>query len=78
MQCVICHGTEIESKHVDEEILIEHDVVFIPVEVPVCKTCGERYYDRETKRYLEEVSETIKNGSAHLRDVGRVSVLAAQ
>ena len=40
MQCVICHGSEIETKKVNEEVRIENDVVFIPVEVLVCKTCG--------------------------------------
>lgn len=77
MQCVICHGAEIETKNVNEEVLIENDVVFIPVEVLVCKTCGERYYDRKTKRYLEVVTEEIKKGSVPLHNVGKVSMLAA-
>jgi YgiT-type zinc finger domain-containing protein len=77
MQCVICHGTEIETRHVDEEVLVERDVVFIPVDVLVCRSCGERYYDRKTKQYLEVVTEKVKNGTAQLRDVGRVSVFAA-
>ena len=77
MNCVICHGAEIERKKVNEEIRNNNDVVLIPVEVPVCKTCGERYYDRKTKRYLEEMTNKIKKGSAHLNDVGKVSMLAA-
>jgi YgiT-type zinc finger domain-containing protein len=77
MQCVICHGMEIETKQVNEEVQIEHDVVFIPVELLVCKTCGERYYDRNTKRYLEKVTEEVRNGSVPLRNVGIVRVLAA-
>jgi YgiT-type zinc finger domain-containing protein len=77
MQCVICHGTDIGKKQVNEEVQIAQDVVFIPVEVLVCKNCGERYYDRKTKRYLEDVTEKVKKGSVPLRDVGKVSVLAA-
>ncbi|MBN1576768.1 MAG: YgiT-type zinc finger protein [Chitinispirillaceae bacterium] len=77
MKCVICHGAEIERKKVNEEVQIGHDVVFISVDVLACKNCGERYYDRKTKRYLEEITEEVKKGSVPLRDVGKVSVLAA-
>jgi YgiT-type zinc finger domain-containing protein len=77
MQCVICHGSQIETKKINEEVQVENDVVFIPVEVMVCKTCGERYYDRKTKRYLEETTQEIRKGSAHLHEIGKVSMLAA-
>ena len=57
MKCVVCHGNEIESMDVKEEIVIDDDIVYIPIKVPVCKTCGERYYDRRTIRFLEEIKE---------------------
>jgi hypothetical protein len=32
---------------------------------------------RKTKQYLEDVTEKVKKGSAPLRDIEKVSVLAA-
>lgn len=58
MKCVICKGTNIEKKLVNEEVRVGTDVVLVPVEVMVCKSCGERYYDRRTMRYLEEIEST--------------------
>jgi len=31
-----------------EEVKIENNIIFVPVRIPICKTCGERYYDRQT------------------------------
>lgn len=72
MICVICHGDEIEVREVEEEIRIDSDIVHVPIQVPVCQTCGERYYDRQTMRYLEEVEQKLEEGGTELSQVGRV------
>ena len=77
MKCVICHGTEIEKKKVNEEYIIENDIVYIPINVLVCKTCGERYYDRNTKRYLEDTVDKLKEKNIELKEIGKVKILAA-
>jgi YgiT-type zinc finger domain-containing protein len=77
MKCVICHGTEIEKKKVNEEYTVKKDVVYIPVEIPVCKTCGERYYDRKTVKYLEDIENKLERKKVHLKEIGKVKILAA-
>lgn len=72
MKCIVCHGQEIQVQEVREEIQLGDDVVYVPVEIAVCQTCGERYYDRQTMRYLEEVEEELKAGNGKLSEVGRV------
>lgn len=57
---------------VKEEFVVGNDVVFIPIKVPVCKTCGERYYDRQTMRLLEEIEEKLGNTQVDLKEVGKV------
>ena len=37
-------------------------------------TCGERYYDRRTIRYLEDVEQSLKEGKAQLQEVGKVLI----
>jgi len=71
MKCVICHGDQIQATDVDEEIAIDGDIVRVPIRIPVCGTCGERYYDRRTVRYLEEVERRVAD-SKDLRSVGDV------
>lgn len=72
MTCVICHGDDVEVRKVDEEIPINSDIVYVSVTVPVCQTCGERYYDRQTIQYLEKVERKLKKGKTELSQVGRV------
>ena len=74
MKCIICHGEAIEVAKVKEEIPLKDDIVFVPVTVSVCRTCGERYYDRKTMRYLEEVARKLETERHKLREVGRVLV----
>ena len=66
MTCIICHGENIQVTTVQEELKIGLDVVYVPIQIPVCRTCGERYYDRRTVRFLEEVSQKLKEGKARL------------
>jgi len=74
MKCVICHGEDIQAKDVHEELTVGNDVVYVPVSVWVCQTCGERYYNRRAMRFLEEVEQKLKEGAAELREVGKVLI----
>ncbi|MDT8368142.1 MAG: YgiT-type zinc finger protein [Longimicrobiales bacterium] len=72
MICIICHGDSIETTEVREEIRVGQDIVHVLLEVPVCRTCGERYYSRQTMRRLEELETQLKAGELSLTEVGRV------
>lgn len=72
MKCVVCHGEDIQLKEVMEELSVRADIVYLPIQIPVCRTCGERYYDRRTVRFLEEVEAKLREGKANLEEVGKV------
>ncbi len=72
MKCVICHGDEIKVVEVKEEFTVGNDIVCVPVKVPVCKNCGERYYDRRTMQFLEEIEDKLSKKRVQLREVGKV------
>jgi len=76
MKCVICHGDNVQFKDVREELASGNDVVYVPVRVLVCETCGERYYDRQTMRYLEAAAKKLKEGGLDLQEVGKVLLYA--
>lgn len=77
MKCVICHGDEIKVMDVKEEFAVGNDIVYIPIKVPVCTTCSERYYDRRTMQYLEEVEERLVKTKTELKEVGKVLMYEA-
>ncbi|MBE0478873.1 YgiT-type zinc finger protein [Candidatus Aerophobetes bacterium] len=72
MRCVICNGSTIKKRQVDEELKDGDNVVLIPIEVLVCEQCGERYYTRQIMKTLEEIEEDIKEKKISLKEVGRV------
>ncbi len=74
MKCVICHGEDIKVMEVKEEFTLGSDIVYIPVKVPVCQTCSERYYDRRVMQFLEKVEEKISKTREGLKEVGKVLV----
>lgn len=74
MRCIICHGDNIKLSEVKEGVALGNDVVYVSVKVPVCQTCGERYYDRRTMQFLEEVEEKIKNSAVKLKEVGKILI----
>lgn len=74
MKCVICHGENIKVMEVKEEFTLGSDVVFFPLQIPVCQTCGERYYDRRTMQSLEEVEGKIRKTTVKLKEVGKVLI----
>ncbi len=47
MKCIVCKGPDIELKTVDEQIKTGKDIILVPMNVLVCSSCGERYYDRK-------------------------------
>jgi len=75
MMCIVCHGDDIRLQDVKEEFQVGSDVVYVPVRLPVCQTCGERYYDRRTVQFLEQTASRLKQGAANVREVGRVLIL---
>jgi len=77
MKCVVCNSDEIELKNVKEEIEIENDIVFVPVNVSVCCHCGERYYDKKTMLFLEEIEKKLQKEHSGLQEVGRVLLYSA-
>ena len=72
MKCVICHGDEIISSEIKEELVSGTDIVQVPIRVLVCQQCGERYYDRRTMRLLDELEGRLKRNELPLKEVGRV------
>ena len=72
MKCVICHGEDIETQEVKEEFLIGNDIVYVPIKTPVCKSCGERYYDRHTMQFLEKIEKKLNKKQIELKEVGKV------
>jgi YgiT-type zinc finger domain-containing protein len=72
MKCVICKGTDIRRKAVEEEIKREHDIVLVPMDVMVCQSCGERYYDTKAMRKLEETREQLKRKGLVVESAGKV------
>ena len=72
MKCVVCHGETIEVREVKEPIEVGSDLLYVTVTTPVCQTCGERYYDRKTVKYLEDVEADVRAGRGKVRQVGKV------
>ena len=50
MKCVVCKGSDIELKTVDEQIRAEKDIILVPMTILVCSNYGERYYHRKSMR----------------------------
>jgi hypothetical protein len=46
---------------------VGNELILMPIEVLVCRTCGERYYDPKTKRYLEEVEKELEQRNSYSR-----------
>ena len=72
MKCVICHGDEIKVMEVKEEFAVGNDIVYVQGKVPVCKNCGERYYDRRTMHFLERIEQKLSKNRDGLKEIGKV------
>jgi len=76
MRCVICGSPDIEDKEVEEEIKVGNDIIIVPIKVKVCMNCGERYYDRETMKMLEDVEDKIEKRQLKFELIGKVLKVA--
>ena len=74
MKCVICHGEDIQVRRVLEEFERGDDIVRVPFDVLVCLGCGERYYDRQAMRKIEEMRRRLMEETAALTEVGKVLI----
>jgi len=72
MKCVICKGSNIKLKTVEEQIRIGKDIILIPMNILVCSNCGERYYDRKAMKKIEEIRSRLKNQDIEVEEVGKV------
>jgi YgiT-type zinc finger domain-containing protein len=72
MKCVICKSSDIQKKMIEEEIKSGTDIVLVPLNVLVCMNCGERYYDRNTMRKIEDVRSRLKQKDLEVEEVGKV------
>jgi hypothetical protein len=59
-------------KPVEEEIKMEHDIVLVPMEVMACRQCGERYYNTQAMRKLEDMRIKLRKKDIAVEDVGKV------
>jgi hypothetical protein len=59
-------------KAIEEEIKSRGDIFLIPMQVLVCSSCGERYYDRKAMKILEEMRSKIEEKSLEVKEVGRI------
>jgi hypothetical protein len=57
---------------IEEEIKSGMDIVLVAVEVMVCMNCGERYYDRNTMRKIENMRSRLKQKDLKVKEVGKV------
>ena len=73
MKCVVCKGSDINLKTVDEQIKKGSDIILIPMNnILVCSNCGERYYDRKAMKKIEEIRGRLKNQDLDVEEVGKV------
>jgi len=72
MKCIVCKGSDIEPKTVDEQIMTGRDIILVPMNILVCSNCGERYYDRKAMRKIEEIRTKVKNQELDVEEVGKV------
>jgi len=72
MKCVVCKGDDIRTTEVKEELARGDDIVYMTISIPVCRNCGERYYDLRTMHRLEEAKKKLLDNQLDLRQVGRV------
>ena len=72
MKCVICKGSDIVVKTVDEQIAVGVDILLIRLNLPVCSQCGERYYDRKAMQIIEDVRAKGKQRALAVEEVGKI------
>lgn len=72
MKCVICNSPDIEMKKVGEEIRSGSNILVVPMEVLVCLSCGERYYDKKAMKKIEETRSRLQKHDLEMEEIGKV------
>jgi hypothetical protein len=57
---------------IEEEIKSGRDIILVALDVLVCMNCGERYYDRNTMRKIEDIRSRLKQKDLEVEEVGKV------
>jgi hypothetical protein len=57
---------------IEEEIKSGRDILLVALDVLVCMNCGERYFDRNTMRKIEDVRSRLKQKDLEVEEVGKV------
>ena len=72
MKCIICRGSNINPKTVDEEIRKGNDIILVPLDILVCSNCGERYYNKKAINRIEEIRSKLENQEVEVEEIGKV------
>ena len=72
MKCLVCNGSNIQPKRVDEQIKSREDIVLVQMDILVCETCGERYFNKKNMKKIETVREQLRDHKLDVREVGKV------
>ena len=72
MKCIICRGTNINTKTVDEEIRKGNDITLVSLDILVCSNCGERYYNKRAINKIEEIRSKLNKQEVEVEEIGKV------
>ncbi len=72
MECVLCMSSKVEKKTVDMQIMVERDIVLVPMNIMLCTNCGERYYNTEIIGKIEDIKSKLKTRELNVVEVGKV------
>jgi len=72
MKCLVCNGSNIQAERVDEQIRAGEDIVLLQMDILVCETCGERYFDKKNMKKIEKVREQLRDHKLKVKEVGKV------
>jgi len=72
MKCLVCNGSNIQAERVDEQIRAGENIVLLQMDILVCETCGERYFDKKNMKKIEKVREQLRDHKLKVKEVGKV------
>lgn len=72
MKCLVCNGSNIQAERVDEQIRAGEDIVLLQMDILVCETCGERYFDKKSMKKIEKAREQLRDRKLKVKEVGKV------
>ena len=72
MKCVVCKGSDISNRLVDEEVRMGNDIVLVELKALVCGNCGERYYDHISMQKIEKLKESLQGHVVKMEEVGKI------